>query len=189
MNLDTLRQSWQSMKIEVDGIKEQNRQLTQRIFNNQAKTVRDYVKRRYRMLVILGVAYSFIMPWLCVRELQMSVLPTVLMSLFFPFSVVINGSVLYMTSRIHPSKMTVKEMLIAFTNLKIHRSRCRIIGYTVAIPVLIALLIYMRFIDEAMFYAGCVGGVIGACIGIYQDVKMSREIRQMRRSLAEELEE
>lgn len=189
INLDNLRQSWQSIKIEVDEVKEKNRMLTERIFNNKAKSVRDYVKRRYRVLVVLGVVYSFLMPMLCLNQLQMDLIPTILMSLFFPLSVVINGSVLYMTQKIHPSTMTVKDMLIAFTNLKIHRSRCRVIGYVVVIPVMGMLLYYMKSIDETMGIAGCIGGVIGAIIGIRQDIKITREIRQMRAALAEELED
>lgn len=189
MDLENLRQSWQSIRIEVDKVKEQNRDLTQKIFNNQVRSVRDYVKRRYRMLFIIGIAYTFIMPWLCVREFHMTLVPTILFSLFFPFSAVLNGSVLYKTSRIHPSTMTVRQMLIAFTNLKIHRSRCRIIGYLVAIPAMGVLLYYMRQIDEIMFYAGCLGGVIGAIIGIIMDIRVTREINGLRRSLAEELED
>lgn len=85
--------------------------------------------------------------------------------------------------------MTMKEMLNAFTDLKIHRSRCRIFGYMLSLPLLFLLLYYMYQIEESMYYAGIVGGVIGAAIGIGMDLKVSREIREMRQSLAEELEE
>ncbi len=189
IDLDTLRQSWQNLKIEVDRVSEQNRRLTERIFNNQAKSVRDYVMRRYRMLCIIGAVYTPLMPILCDRQLHFGLIPLILISLFFPISVLINGSVLYKCSKIHPTEMTMKEMLIAFTDLKIHRSRCRIFGYILSLPLLVLLLYHMYWIDSSMFYAGCIGGVIGAILGIRMDLKVSREIREMRRSLAEELEE
>ncbi|MDE7407355.1 MAG: hypothetical protein K2M76_02945, partial [Muribaculaceae bacterium] len=161
IDLDTLRQSWQNMKIEVDRVSEQNRRLTERIFSNQAKSVRDYVMRRYRMLCIIGIVYTPLMPLLFSHQLHLDLVSLILITLFFPISVVINGSVLYKCSKIHPAEMTVKEMLIAFTNLKIHRSRCRIFGYILVIPILVLLLYHMYWIDSSMFYAGCLGGVIG----------------------------
>lgn len=189
MNLENLRRSWQAMQIELEKVKDQNRRLTERIFNNQARSVRSSVIRKYRLLCIIGIIYTPLMPLICIYMLHMDLLPTILMSVFFPLSVVINGSVLFKTMKIHPTEMTLKEMMIAFTNLQIHRSRCRILAYAIAVPILAGLLYYLYETDCAMFIGGAVGGIVGVIVGVNQDLKVSRQIREMRQSLAEELEE
>ncbi|MDE7153666.1 MAG: hypothetical protein K2O00_04375 [Muribaculaceae bacterium] len=188
IDLESLRHSWQNMRIEIDRLSEQNRQMTKRIVNNQAKSVKDSLLRKYRMLCIIGIIYIPIMPYLCERLLHTDLFVTIIMSLFFPCAVVINGLVYFRTRRIDPSAMSMKDMLIAFTNLKILRSRMRITSYILALPVLACLLYYMYGVDESMFIGGCAGGVIGAIIGVRLDLRMSREIRELRRTLAEELE-
>lgn len=189
IDLESLRHSWQNMRIEIDRLSEQNRRLTKRIVNNQAKSVKDSLLRNYRILCIIGIIYTPVMPCICVQLLHTDTFVTVMMSLFFPLAVILNGMVYLKTRAIDPASLSMKEMLITFTNLKILRSRCRVAGYIIALPMLIGMLHYMYLIDNAMFYGGCAGGVIGAIIGIRLDIRMSREIRAMRRSLAEELAE
>ncbi|MEE0978379.1 MAG: hypothetical protein UH625_03125, partial [Muribaculaceae bacterium] len=108
-------------------------------------------------------------------------------SLFFPYTTVVNALVWYRTRQIDPATMNMKDTLVAFTNLKILRNRLRLMNYIVGLPMVATLFYYLYHLAPHAFWGGVIGGVIGGAFGLREDMIISREIRELRKTLAEEL--
>lgn len=187
MKIDDLRKSWQSMLIEIERVNELNRELTRKIFDDRVTNVRSKVMHKYAIFTIISIVFIPIMPIECMMIFNFDTIPLILVSLFFPYTTVVNALVWYRTRQIDPATMNMKDTLVAFTNLKILRSRLRLMNYIVGIPMVVTLFYYLYHLAPHAFWGGVIGGVIGGAFGFREDFIISREIRELRKTLAEEL--
>ncbi|MGN1172703.1 MAG: hypothetical protein ACI4SO_02830 [Muribaculaceae bacterium] len=186
MNLDELKQSWQSIDSELKRIEKLNDDLS-RICQNRNTSLRDELKNKYRALWLLCLLMTVVSVGLIWNEAIMPVMATVLI-FYFAILGVLNYIVYKKFKALNYNDMTVKEMLISVTNIHILRSRYKIVGYCMMTPVIIALLWRFYTVEMAMFYGGCVGGVVGLIAGIITDRKIERQIRELKENLEHELD-
>ena len=130
---------------------------------------------------------------LVIRSIDLSdndKLITMLTEEYGKITAVANGYVYYLIRKIDMSTMTIKEALTAATNVDIVRRRMKILGWVLAMPLLVILFYAFYEVGrDEIIYGAWVGLVIGAiCGGIYE--RNTRQlIRQMRQTLADELGE
>lgn len=186
MDLDELKKSWQHIDSELKRIEKLSDDLSN-ICKSRNVSLRDKLVNRYFWLWMLCAVMTVVSVGLIWHEAILPVMATVLI-FYFSILGVLNFVIYKRFKSLDYNYMSVKDMLITVTNTHILRSRFKIVGYCLMIPVLAALLWRFYTIDINMFYGGCGGGVIGLIAGIITDRKIEREIRELKESLKHELD-
>lgn len=189
MDIDELKKQWQSMELRIEKLEEENHRLMSSISSNRVAGLRGRLLTRYCMMIIVCII-SPVWLFLLDNVFYVGQVANVCYALFFMITAVANGYVYYLIRKIDLSTMTIKEALTAATNVDIVRRRMKILGWVLAMPLLVILFYAFYEVGrDEIIYGAWVGLVIGAiCGGIYE--RNTRQlIRQMRQTLAEELGE
>ncbi len=189
MELDELKQSWHEMKRELDRVETLNKVLTERLSRSKALPFKCRIMNQYKIIVavslcmIVFTSILFIDNLIFSRELSGSLV------IYF---IVLKSLNLYFMSRLRRIDiytMPVAEMVEQTIKLRILRSRLKIIGYILMIPMMCVLLWTFYKADYGMFVGGWMGGVVGLIIGLRIDRSIDRDIKNMKAALKEELSE
>lgn len=153
----------------------EHRALTERIATPAYRLER--IAFRPILFIIIGVAISLLF-----RRSDPVIMAA--MDLFFIVMAVIHLRIYRMVRQLQPSAMTVSEMLATLCRIEIARSRARITGMALALP-LVAWMMYVFAAEygEYALYGSCVGLVAGLTAGICIWRKGARLIRQMKKQL------
>lgn len=184
MDIDELKKSWQSLDSKLDGMKTQIDEL------RHGKTLghRDSIMRKYKVLFMVCLMMIFVSINLCSKP-EVGNVMGILLAIYFAIHAVLGFIIHSRFSKIDYSRMNIKELLIEVTNAHILRSRFKIAGYCMMVPVLVALLGKLYVENVHMFYGGVIGGIIGLIVGLAIDRKIERQIREMKENLRLELQE
>lgn len=177
------------MELRVEQLEQDNRRLLSRISSDRMMGLRRKLMIRYRGMITLCI-FSPIWIFLMDNFCEISQWIKVCYVLFFVLMTLANVWVYMLIHRINHSIMTVKEALIAATNLDIARKRVKIFGYILAIPLLIAMFYAFYEIGrQEIIYGAWIGLVIGTISGLIYERKNRRLIKDLRQTLATELSE
>lgn len=189
MDIDELKKQWQSMELRVAQLEQDNRRLLSRISSDRTMGLRQKLMNRYRAMVAVCV---FSPVWISLMDnlYDISLWIDVCYTLFFLVMAVANGYVYMFIRRINHSTMSVKDALIAATNLEIMRRRLNILGYVLAIPLL-AIMFYAFYEigKPEIIYGAWTGLAIGCVCGLIYERKNRNLIKDLRQTLAAELSE
>lgn len=189
MDIDELKKQWNAMELRIDRLEKENNRLMTNITNNRIVGLRGRLLARYRMMIILCVvspAWIFFMDSLC----DVSNFVKVCYVLFFVVMVITNGYVYHLIRKVDYIEMTIKDALVAATNVEIARRRMKIIGWILAVPLL--AMLFSTFYEigrEELIYGAWIGLIVGFISGAIYEVNTRRLIRQMRQTLSDELGE
>lgn len=189
MNIDELKNSWKNIELRVANLEEENRRLARKLRDNAAISYRRNLSRRYLMAIIACI----VSPFSLIGINEQYPVPMSLTLCYIAFFVVMAFSMgysLYLLCATDYISMPTKEAMIAVTRLEILRKRHNLIGYALAIPLLAYMFYYFYQCGETnMMIGAIVGLVVGFIIGTCIERKTRRIIRQLRDTLASELQD
>lgn len=179
LDLDELRNSWQTLSLRVDNLEATNRRLAKELCSERATSVQQRLARSYRFMSVWGFVllplafplyYVIDMPaWLCV--------------LYAVFGILMGLIYLCFASYISRSNYVSLPMVDAVRHaLRVRMMQRRIlVGGLVMGLVVIVPFFWILFgkEDPVPFYGACVGGAVGLAIGIQKELKFFRLSRQM----------
>ncbi len=176
-----LRKAWESMPVASERLEAENRRLAARLAAGKASSSQselarsyDFAKRCAIVIIVLAPALKLIgIPaWISVIYAVFGIIELFIVLRFRRFILSCNyGDMPIVTAIAHC--------------VKIIRWRWRIlaIGSAMAAAVLAPMMWYLFNHDLGMFYAACVGGVIGLAVGIVKFRNQSRITARMLRNL------
>lgn len=189
MRLDELKQSWKGMNTALKRAEAMNTQLRQQLTKANTRPQRERLRHIFRRLMIA----CFLSPWLvCTSLLSLDLVPEWLcgiLSIFFIWTGTANAILYYRVGKIDLNLMSVKEAFIAVLDFKRLRYRFKIVNMSVGIPIVIVMLWYFSFRAGEIDYAGIIGGVIGAFLGVMIDRNIRKQIKELEATLRDELDE
>ncbi len=183
MNIDELKNNWNSLDFSSTGHLDDEREICRQVESGRVTTLRDRLGDISLRLSLLCLAALFLM----VPYIHEALLMAVLAMGFFIFMAVMHYIMYRRVSRVNFSKMTVKDAIITVSNINRERIRQRAIGMALGIP----LVCYMIFTITSIFghYSiyGCVAGaVIGLIIGLVVNHRATMILRELRQQFEQE---
>ena len=180
MNIDELKQNWNSIGIPPEAPMPEVRELENKVASCRISTLRDRIYRLHLRLGIVGclailtlIPFAKDNPWMVVYG-----------SLFFILMSVLHFSLAFWVHKLDYSRMTVKEALESVYKLEMRRNQNRIIGITLAVPLICYMFYTFAYGYDIAFLGGCVAGaVIGACIALTINRRAVMMLREMKREL------
>lgn len=180
MDINELKNNWNSMSIPPDYHAGVTDDILSRVERGRVTTLRDRLGNISRMLSqICCVGILLMIPYL-----HESPTLGILAIAFFIFMGVMHFRAYRRVSRLAFSEMTVREAILTVANIDRDRIRLRAIGMALGLP----LAIYMCFTFSEVFgdyyLYGCIAGaVVGLGIGLFINRRAVNIIREMRAQL------
>ncbi|MDE6859064.1 MAG: hypothetical protein K2J65_01470 [Duncaniella sp.] len=182
MNIDELKQNWNSMDFTAGGPMPDVRDLEKRVATSRVSTLRDRIYRLHIRLSILACLGIFTMvpfekgePWMALCAIA-----------FFIIMMAMHASLAFWAHKLDYGRMTVKEALKSVYELEHKRNRNRVIAVVMAIP----LLCYMGYTfsnGEPGLLVGCIAGAcLGALIGLMVNHRAVMTLREMKKELGDD---
>lgn len=190
MNLDELKQEWNSMSNQAEKLRQENMRLKYSLTSNRYTSSKQRLFNRLRQQTIVCAIWPVLM--ITAKNIFDVLGPTLYLIyiLFFIIMALLQFRLMRRLKEIDLSQMSVKE---AFTEaLAFHKlyMRQKVVGYILGIPVLM-MLFYAIFNtgSEAMLIGGITGLVFGFIIGYIIDSENRRLIRRMTDELRRSLDD
>lgn len=191
MNIDDLKAKWNNAKVNVPvGPKIADIKRMQSAQQSAVSIIRRVVIVALVMAVVIWGFGKSVLPMSTGLKIAYSALLTVLS--------ILNFMIIHNINKIDLSMMTVREAFEANAKVIVQRTRLKLIGIVLAIPVF-ALLLYEMWLFDAQhvgldgikytFLGGCAGGVVGAICGIRMDRRVRGYLREVQQMLRDELDE
>lgn len=179
MNIDELKNNWNSLTLPPDYTlgDEHEREICRRVESGRVTTLRDRLGRISLRLSLLCAGGILIM----VPYLHETFLLAILSICFFVFMSVTHYIMYRRVCRINFYDMTVKDAIIAVSNINRDRIRQRAVGMALGIP----LVCYMIFTFTSVFghyhLYGCIAGaIVGVIIGLIINHRATMILRELR---------
>ncbi len=187
LNLDKLRHQWR----EADNIIGELGDKAVAKLSTRVNRVsyRDRLKRQASLTVWCGVMGGML--W-CPLLYFMIEMPLWLMGVcvgYFVLMSALNFGDLRRIRRLDFGVLSAREALELIYEIERKRRRLQLIGVPLAVGVVGALLCYFADVSTYLLTGGLVGAVIGLVIGLIVDRRGRLLIKEMKRSLQEELSE
>ncbi len=189
MDIDEMKRQWQLMELRVEQLEENNRRLQSRIVGDRFTSLRGKLLIRYRVMIVVCVISPV---WLLLIDdiFEVGALVNICYASFFAITAVCNWRVFSLLRKLDYTSMTVKEVLMAATNMEIVRHRMKRLSWVLAIPLLVMLFCsFYATGNNGLIYGAWVGLALGGIVGTIIDRKTRRLISSMRQTLANELDE
>lgn len=181
MNTDTLtdiQKKWQSMGRPSGGT-EQTRRLVSRLHNRSVGPLTRRLRRRFCLLMLCS--------WLVIVQgvgmhHQFDVDNTLLQVVFSLFGLICLLANFVMWYRFSENRFIGLPCIQAAAHVRRMRAMLkymRIVGISLAVPVVIFFLYVVGGDDLYMWLAGSVGGIVGAALGIRIELNISRDINRL----------
>lgn len=184
MDIDRLKRDWKETNVSPAAI------LTADVDDIAAVASRhgsrlDYVKRRYVLMMIACV----IMPGASVYSLEGLGLPEWYLVAFGCFFIIMGLMILatwLMTRSINFTTMSVRELIGQLVGIQRLRIAHKIVGMTLAVPLLVYMFVHVAGMDDAWMLGGCAVGLLGgAAIGYFSDRRIRHTLTRLKQSLIE----
>ncbi len=189
MDIDELKKQWKSMELRIDQLEKDNKRLLSRISNDKVRGVRKKLQTRYFALIVLCVVspvWMLLMNEIYYIDIEVSIIYT----FFFVVMTAVNSYIYNLIGKVDCSSMTIKETLMAITKVEETRRRGQLLGWILAVPLVIILFrVFSEMDHPEVLYGASVGLVIGGIYGYIFDCKTRRLIRELRQTLADALAE
>ena len=191
MNIEDLKAKWNNAKV--------NAPAGPRISDiKRMQSAQQNAVAIIRRVVILALIMSAVVWGLGKDILPMSVGLKAAYSGMLILLSLFNMLVIYKIDKIDLSNMTVREAFEANAKVIVQRTRLKLTGIVLAVPVFVYLLYEMWLFDAAQvgdngikytFLGGCLGGVVGVIAGLRLDRRVRGYLREVQQMLRDELEE
>lgn len=189
MDIDELKKQWESMELRIDQLEKDNKRLLSRISNDKVRGVRKKLQTRYFVLIVLCVVSPVWM--LLLNEMYyIDIEILIIYTFFFVVMTVVNSYIYNLIGKVDCSSMTIKEALMAVTKVEETRRRGQLLGWILAVPLVIILFrVFSEMGHPEVLYGASVGLVIGGIYGYIFDRKTRRLIKELRQTLADAIAE
>lgn len=183
MDIDELRNNWNSIKIPPAYRQDELSDLMAKVRRGRVSTLRDrYAAISRSMSLVCVVGILLFNPFFHEAPVL-----TVLAICFFILMGCLHFLTYRMVSRMHFSEMTVCEAIETVCRLDTRRVRLRALGLTLGLP----LIVYMFFTLSDLFGNAClygcmVGAVVGGAIGLIINHRCVVILREMREEISRE---
>ncbi len=179
MNIDNLRKQWHSIDVPESDIREIERMA---LAGRSVVPMRDRLMRigRYQLaLCVVGV--------LCMLPAVTDhTLMVVLVDLFFIAMGIVHMMQLRTLRRLDPSRVTVTEALGLVWRYETVRSRKRLIGITVVVPIVVYIVLTLSSSYGAVIIPSCiVGALCGCLVAILINRRTTRLLHALKRELGD----
>ncbi len=183
MDINDIKNSWNSMNIPPDYRHEDTRELLSRVERGSVSTLRDRLGLISRNLSLLCITGILIM----IPYFHDAPTLAILADCFFAFMGVCHMRNYRKIRNLNFSEMSVRDAIMTVGRIESERIKLRAIGMALGIP----LALYMCFTITDLFgdyyLYGCLAGVvIGAVIGLIINHRATSILRKMRSQLSQE---
>lgn len=189
MDIDELKKQWKSMELRIDQLEKDNKRLLSCISNDKVWGVRKKLQTRYFALIVLCVVSPV---WILLMN-EMYYIDTevlIIYTFFFVVMAVVNSYIYNLIGKVDCSSMTIKEALMAITKVEETRRRGQLLGWILAVPLVIILFrVFSEMGHPEVLYGASVGLVIGGIYGYIFDRQTRQLIKELRKTLADALAE
>lgn len=181
MNIDELKKNWNTIGFTPAVPTPEVRELENRVASQRVSTLRDRIYRLYLRLGFVGcfavltlIPFAKENPWMVVYG-----------AAFFIIMAVMHFSLACWVHNLDYSRMTVKEALESVYKLEMRRSQHRIIGITLAVPLVCYMIYTFAYGYDPAFLWGCVAGAcLGAGIGLVINHRAVTMLKEMKREIS-----
>ena len=151
--------------------------------------MRKKLQTRYFALIVLCVVSPV---WILLMN-EMYYIDTevlIIYTFFFVVMAVVNSYIYNLIGKVDCSSMTIKEALMAITKVEETRRRGQLLGWILAVPLVIILYrVFSEMGHPEVLYGASVGLVIGGIYGYIFDRQTRQLIKELRKTLADALAE
>lgn len=187
MNIDELKRQWKSMELRIGQLEKDNKQLLSRISGDRMKGVRGKLMARYRAIIMVCI-FSPLWIVLMDKTLNLDDEIIIIYTFFFLVMALANYYMYKLIAKIDCYKMSIKEALVATTKVEDTRQKVKLLGWILAVPLVIILFrVFSEMGHPEVIYGACGGIVIGGLIGYFVERKTRRLIRELRQTLSDAL--
>lgn len=185
MDINDLKNNWNSINIPPDYRNGDTRELLSRVERGRVSTLRDRLSLISRNLALLCIGGILIM----IPYIHDAPTLAVLATCFFAFMGVNHMRNYRRIRNLNFSQMSVREAVMAVGNIESAKVRLRALGMGLGLP----LAVYMCFtitdvLGDYYVYSCVAGAAIGAVIGLVINHRSTTILREMRRQLSQEEE-
>lgn len=180
-SIEDLRRQWQAMNVRVDDLETRNRDLVSRLNDNRICGLRRKLMRHRMRSMILCFILPFLFTPVLIGSLGVSWWFAAIYILFFLVMGCVNGCIWRSLSKMDTSSATTEEALLHVYNVQRYVRYGRLVGWSLAIPVLVWLFsIFYNIGDPGVIWGGWAGLLLGLAIGICADYRQRKLLRQLR---------
>lgn len=177
MDIDNLRKQWHSIDVPDSGIREMEREA---MAGRSVAPMRDRLMRIGRYQVALCVAGVLCM----LPVVSDHTLMAVLVGLFFVAMGFVHVMQLRTLRRLVPSEVTVSEALELVLRYETVRSRKRLIGMTLVVPIVIYVILTLSSSYGSVIIPSCVAGALCGClIAVLINLRTTRLLHGLKKEL------
>lgn len=180
MDIDDLKKRWRTLDVPDTDVRAVERKVTS---GGRVLTLRDKLMRISRCRVFACLAGALCMFPLAAEHPAM----TVMVVIFFAVMGVMHLLQLHNLRTLNPSVATVRETLERVLRIETFRTRRRIIGIIMAVPMSIYIIFTMTNSYGAWMFPACIaGGLTGCAAAVLVKRRSARLLREIKRELAED---
>ena len=186
-DIDRLRSQWKNMDLTSEELDRHAREVADALARNRTVGARQKLCRRLKRI---GICCCLGPLWLWLdKGLPLSWWFQVAYVVFFGVMAVLHYIQYRSLGRIDLIGADVVTALKGVYRFRLLRRRSILLGYLLAIPLLVWLFTIIYATGHGPFIAGAWSGlVVGLAIGLYQEFRLRQLLRQMRVSLESMLE-
>lgn len=169
--LEKMKALWSELNDKVAALENENRVLARKITNEKYISAKDRLVRKYSFFIVLEVwmilfTFAFVL-WNPLIVERYRIATFIYLTFFFLAEGILDFYLRQRILKIDIYHSTVKEISNqAAYNWKLHKLAI-IAGVPIAIGAIILLALALNA-NESTFYGMIVGGIVGACIGLFQ---------------------
>lgn len=180
MNIDDLKKSWNDINVNDDRLDGGRRRLSAPGSYMKMKSSKD--RLHATLLRVSAVCFTSIGFVSCLNHVghMFPVGMLAAMVVYFVIMGVLNIVMAGRLSAIDLASVTVAEALRLTLRFRVLRQRCKIVGWTLCVMLLVPMFYYFAEMDDIYILYGAVAGlVVGLAIGLWIDRGMRRLIKDM----------
>ncbi len=182
MDIDRLKKDWKEINVTAGATRAVDTDDIAAVASRHGSQL-DYMKRRQVMMMIICA----IMPGVSVYSLEGLGLPSWYLAAFGGFFIVM-GLLIFATWLLSRSlnftTMSVKQLIGQLVGIQRLRIAHKIVGMSLAIPLLVYLFIHVVGMNDRWMLGGCFGGLVaGIAVGYLADRRIRHTITRLKRSL------
>ncbi len=187
MDIDDLKLNWRKMELRMDRMEAESRRLAQMLRRNKATNTQQRLVNRYKVFTVICMLVPVWFLLMC-ESLNLSVALSVSYVAFF-FVMTATSAYLWRSfSKVEYISLPIKDAIVESYKNERRVKVCNWIGYITGFPLIVFLMMEITALGiKPMIIGAWTGLVIGGAIGVITRIKMYRLMREMRRSLEEEL--
>lgn len=184
MNLDELKNTWQTLNLRVGHLEEENRRLAQRLSAERAAGTQQQLARRYRRLSVVGL----LLPLLSVA-LYFCGMPLwfdILYAIFGLAMCALNLRLANFIGRSNYLSLPTVEAVAHAVRIRLWQQRLLIGGESAGLVVVIILFFQLADFGTGAIISGTIGGIVGGIVGYFKQRSLFRMSRRLLAQLRQD---